>query len=109
MKKVLQYIESSADQLKEFDFEPNNNQKGLAANAVYHMYKMNSRDRIEKMIVTFPAGHGKSRVVPTFIKAMFLMGKTFYAKIIFLHKEQRDHDMPIIQSLMADTDVTIEE
>lgn len=60
------------------------------------------KDQITKLIITFPPGNGKSRVVPTFLKAMFMAGKAGRAKIIFLHEEQMNHDMPIIYNLLRD-------
>lgn len=44
----------------------------------------------------FPAGHGKSRIVPTFIKLLSMNSHTHYVRVIFNHEEQRMHDMPII-------------
>ena len=45
------------------------------------------KDQVTKLIITFPPGHGKSRVVPTFLKTMFMAGKAGRAKLIFLHEE----------------------
>lgn len=101
MQNVLDLINGAAEQLSESNFEPNNNQRGLAATAAYHMSK-SGKDRITKLVITFPPGHGKSRVVPTFLKAMFMAGKASHAKIIFLHEEQMNHDMPIIKNLLRD-------
>ena len=59
-------------------------QQGLAAAAVYHMTKKSTTNRL---VISFPPGHGKSRVVPAFLKTMFLANKAKYAKVLFANEE----------------------
>ena len=86
--------------MEELGFSPNNNQKGIAANAIYYM--TSKSHRVQRMIVSFPPGHGKSRIVPTFIKTMSLLGNSVYAKVLFLHEEQMKDDFPLIEKLVKD-------
>lgn len=100
MTNLIHQAATVATLLAANGFGPNNNQQAMAVWTAHTMTR--HREARSKQIVVFPAGHGKSRIVPTFIKLMSMNGEAHYVRVIFNHREQMEHDMPIIRDLLKD-------